>query len=240
MAHLDGDQKSKYVADLFGRIAKRYDLLNTVMTGGRHYSWRAKASDMACDTNLSGHVLDVASGTGDFALTLITKPNVDSVVCLDYTPNMLHEAVQKARNKDKAGKVSFVLGDAHTLPLPDELFISVTVGFGVRNFVHISTALSEMYRVLKSGGKLVILEIVRLENETMFKRIIEKYFRYVTPWIGTVLAGDREAYTYLPQSVENFLSVGELCIAMENAGFRNVMFKTTALGTVATVVGTRV
>ena len=224
------------MADMFARIAPRYDLLNTLMTAGRHYAWRRMAAHIAVG-DMAGSALDVATGTGDLALDLARTPRVTEVVGLDFTPEMLTLAGRKARKKDLAGRVAYLVGDAHAIPLPDEHFICATVGFGVRNFVDIPRALGEMARVVLQGGRVVVLEIVRAEGRGAVGRLFPVYFRYVTPWVGALIAGDREAYTYLPDSVQGFMSAGELASKMEDAGLRNVAVRKLALGSVAIVSG---
>ena len=224
------------MAEMFGRISRRYDLLNTLMTAGRHYAWRRLAADLAVGDQ-SGPALDVATGTGDFALDLALKPQVTHVVGLDFAPQMLDLGVRKAWRRDLAHRVQYLVGDAHSLPFPDGHFICATVGFGVRNFIDVPRAMREMARVVRPGGRVVVLEIVRLEGSGPLARSFALYFRYVTPWIGAVFAGDREAYTYLPQSVDGFLSAKEMTSLMEQAGFGNVPCRRMAMGTVAIHVG---
>ena len=236
MGQLKGRERARYVTRMFARISRRYDLMNTVMTAGRHYAWRGMATDMAIG-ELSGPALDVAAGTGDFAIDLARKASVSHVVGLDYTREMLSIAATKAERKGLSDRVDLVVGDAHDLPFPDDSFICVTVGFGVRNFVDLPQALGEMVRVVKPGGRVVILEIVRMEDRGLRGKLFPLYFRYVTPWLGVLLAGDREAYTYLPQSVQQFLSANELATMMEAAGLKNVSYRNLALGTTAIHVG---
>lgn len=239
MAHLRGHQRARYVAKMFGRISRRYDLLNTVMTGGRHHVWRRMGAKLAVDGGLQGLALDLATGTGDFALELMRYENVSGVTGLDFSPEMLILAAQKAERQGCRQHLGLAVGDAHALPFADENFICVTVGFGVRNFIDLPVALAEMVRVVKPGGRVVILEIVRLEGRGLRARVLPIYFRFVTPWLGAVLAGDREAYTYLPQSVEGFLSAGELARLMEEAGLLDVGYRSLGLGTVSILVGVK-
>jgi demethylmenaquinone methyltransferase/2-methoxy-6-polyprenyl-1,4-benzoquinol methylase len=217
---------------MFARISRRYDLLNTVMTGGRHYAWRKRATGMAVE-GLSGPALDIATGTGDFAFDLARRPEVTDVVGLDFTRDMLKLANVKASRQELSRHTTFTAGDAHALPFKDEQFICATVGFGIRNFIDLPTALQEMVRVVRPGGRVVSLEIVRMEGRGPMPKLLPLHFRYVTPWLGSLLAGDREAYTYLPKSVENFLSATEIDHAMSDAGLVNVRHKKLGLGTVA-------
>ena len=236
MAHLQGKDRARYVTRMFARISRRYDLLNTVMTAGRHHAWRRMATDAAL-ADLSGPALDVATGTGDLALEMARTPPVSRVVGLDSTVEMLSVALRKAQRKGLAPRLSLLVGDAHSLPFPDGHFICAAVGFGVRNFIDPPRALKEMARVVRPGGRVVVLEIVRKEAESFVGKILPICFRYATPWLGAVLAGDRDAYSYLPESVQGFLSAKELASMMEDAGLSNVRFREVALGSVAIHVG---
>lgn len=236
MASLRGQRRARYVKRTFSRISRRYDLLNTVMTAGRHYAWRRQAVDMAIG-RLAGPALDVATGTGDFALELARNSSVSHVVGLDFVPEMLSVAAEKAKRKGQSGRLTLIAGDAHALPFPDNHFVCATVGFGLRNFIDVPEALKEMVRVVKPGGHVVSLEIVRSEGNVIRERMFPLYFRYVTPWLGALLAGDREAYTYLPESVGEFLAATELSSVMTGAGLQNTVIRELALGTVAIHVG---
>ena len=236
MAQLKGDERARYVTEMFARISRRYDLMNSVMSGGRHYAWRRMATEVAVE-GLRGRALDVATGTGDFAFDLARRPEVTSVVGLDFTREMMELGLPKAESQDVSKSVSFAEGDAHDLPFPDDSFICATVGFGIRNFIDVPRALSEMARVVKPGGRVVSLEIVRQDGRGPISQLARFHFRYVTPWIGSALAGDREAYTYLPQSAQGFMSASELTEAMQDAGLQVVTARKLALGTVAIHVG---
>ena len=206
------------------------------MSGGRHYAWRRRAAGMAVG-DLSGVALDVATGTGDFTFNLLRHPQVTRVVGLDFTRAMLPLAIEKARERGADSRIDFVAGDAHSLPFPDDRFICATVGFGVRNFIDVPLTLREMRRVVRPGGRVVILEIVRQDGFNPIGKLFPLYFRRVTPWMGALFAGDREAYTYLPESVQGFLSADELAGLMGEAGLVNVRYERLALGTVAIHVG---
>ena len=237
MAHLRGEERARYVSRMFGRISRRYDLLNTVMTGGMHYAWRRLAAYTAVGSGLDGAALDVACGTGDFAFDLARKPNVEHVVGLDFVPQMLAIARGKAARQNLDASASFTVGDAHALPFSDDSFICATVGFGVRNFMDVPRALSEMARVVQPGGRVVVLEIVRMEGRGLHKRVLPWCFQKVAPVLGAILAGDGEAYSYLPQSVDEFLSARQLAEIMEGVGLKNVRRRSLGLGMVAIVTG---
>ncbi len=187
--------------------------------------------------DLTGRALDVATGTGDFTFDLLGHSQVSNVVGLDFTRAMLPFAIEKARERGNSDRIEFVAGDAHTLPFPNDTFICATVGFGVRNFIDVPQALREMRRVVRPGGRVVILEIVRQDGINPVGKLFPLYFRRVTPWMGALFAGDREAYTYLPESVQGFQSAEELAELMHGAGLVNVRYQRLALGTVAIHVG---
>ena len=236
MAQLRGPERARYVTGMFARISRRYDLLNSVMSGGRHHAWRRKATAMAVN-GLSGMALDVATGTGDFAFDLARRSEVTSVVGLDFTRDMMAIGVQKGLRQGLGSSVSFTEGDAHDLPFSENSFMCATVGFGIRNFIDVPKALREMARVVVPGGRVVSLEIVRQDGKDPISAMARLHFRYATPLLGGLLAGDREAYTYLPQSAQGFMSATELTDAMTDAGLRVTQCVKLALGTVAIHVG---
>ena len=162
---------------------------------------------------------------------------MSEVVGVDFTPQMLPIASQKTKESGLDGCVQYVMGDAHVLPFFDNIFVAATVGFGVRNFVDVPMAVAETARVLKPGGRIAILEIVLPEPGRILTRLFALFFRRLTPWIGAMFASDKEAYAYLPDSVQGFLTGGELAHVVREAGFCQVAVKQMALGSVAIVVG---
>ena len=153
MVQLKGDDKARYVASMFDYISRRYDLMNTVMTGGLHHLWRWKATAIASRGG-EGEALDIATGTGDFAWELADKLSISRVTGLDFAPQMLGQARSKTRkHKRQAHRVHWVRGDAVNLPFADDRFWCVTCGFGLRNFADIEAALREMTRVVVPGGR---------------------------------------------------------------------------------------
>lgn len=237
MVQLKGNDRSAFVASMFGRISRRYDLLNTLMTVGLHYMWRKKAAELAT-AHVSGDILDVASGTGDFAFDLLKYSNVNIVVGLDFSPEMLDVAIRKSVRLGLDGRFIPVIGDAHILPFPNERFASATVGFGVRNFSDLPKALADIVRVTRRGGKVTVLEIVRPQGR-LASVLFLRYFRWVTPKLGRIFAGDYEAYKYLPESVQNFMSAAQLSEILEGAGLRNLVVDTKGMGSIAIISAER-
>ena len=243
---LKGDEKARYVAAMFDGISRRYDMMNTVMTGGMHHVWRRRATALATQNGEgeapstgSGQALDVATGTGDFALDLARRPGISQVVGLDFAPQMLPLARKKAQRRKLSHRVHWLLGDALALPFPDDHFLCTTVGFGLRNFHDKEAALKEMTRVVKPRGRVVILDILPSTGTGTgpVHRLFRLYFRGVVPRLGALLAGNKEAYTYLPDSVDSYLTAQELAALMESVGLQGVRYQMMGLGTVALHVG---
>lgn len=174
----------------FDKIARDYDRMNRLMTLGLDRRWRKRAL-----RGIQGNVLDVACGTGDMAVSLVERGC--TVTGVDISEEMLAIARQKAPI------VTFMIADAEHLPFPDASFDAVTCAFGVRNFVHLEQGLNEMLRVLKPGGQLVVLELATPDSP-LVKPFYNLYTRRIIPWLGSRIAGNREAYTYLPASIERF------------------------------------
>jgi demethylmenaquinone methyltransferase/2-methoxy-6-polyprenyl-1,4-benzoquinol methylase len=227
-----GDKsKESAIKEMFARIAHRYDLANWVMSLGQDGRWRQVAVRFACP---DGRVLDVATGTGDMALELARY--ADSVVGLDLCPEMIKRGRVKAAMKALGGRISFILGDALTLPFSDNSFDCALNGFALRNVADVGIFLAELHRVVKPGGRVVCLELERPSSGIMgaFYRF---YLFKVVPVLGNLLSGDSKAYRYLPDSVGCFLSRSELQRMMEDVGFHQVSYKTLNFGTIALHVG---
>ncbi len=236
MTQLTGETKARYVARMFARIARRYDLLNTVMTGGMHHRWRRLAARLAAQ-GMEGVALDVATGTGDFAIALLQNPGIRQVVALDFVPEMLELAKAKAETPTHGREVTLIQGDALKLPFPNDTFACATSGFSLRNVMDVPLALKEMARVVRPGGRVVILEITPVPGPTPWRLLFHWYFHRITPVLGGLLARDREAYAYLPQSVDSFPTARELQGLMEAAELREVIYRYLGLRTVALHVG---
>ncbi len=232
MAHLRGRDRAKYVERMFSSIASHYDLLNSIMSGYFHHRWRRKAVNRVVN-ELKGISLDVATGTGDFAIELVRHPQISHVVGLDFSENMLRIAKNKTYKKKVSEKTTFLLGDAIKLPFANESFVAVTSSFSLRNFIDVASSLKEMNRVTQPGGRLVILEITPMKNKGIFSKIFQFYFNRIVPVIGALMAKDRESYTYLPESVKNFPDSVQLATLIEQAGWKEVSYEKIGMGSVA-------
>lgn len=230
-----GADKARFVRGMFSRIARRYDLMNTLMTCGRHQAWRRIAARMTAPTP-GGLALDVATGTGDLALALVQEMPVRRVIGIDFSEGMLRVGRQKLARLDAGGRISLLAADALTLPFPDRTFSSVTSAFLLRNLADLAEGLAEMRRVTQPGGTVVALEIVQ-PSWAGFRTLFRWYFHGLVPLLGWLVSGDREAYRYLPRSVDRFLSPVELSRLMAQVGFREVHEVKLGLGTVSIHVG---
>jgi demethylmenaquinone methyltransferase / 2-methoxy-6-polyprenyl-1,4-benzoquinol methylase len=221
------------VRAMFDRIVPRYDLMNRLMTGGRDAAWRRLAVREALrGRNLAQvRVLDIATGTGDLALAL-RAAGAGNVVGLDFSAPMLEEAIRKETVAVGARRITWVEGDAMSLPFPDASFDAVTVAFGLRNMPSYPAALREMSRVLRPAGTLVCLETTPLRAPVL-RAVFDRYFARVVPFVGGLLSGDVDAYRYLPASAAAFPDADTLGKMMLAAGFSHVRFLRLGLGTVA-------
>jgi demethylmenaquinone methyltransferase/2-methoxy-6-polyprenyl-1,4-benzoquinol methylase len=213
---------------MFDRIAGVYDLMNGVMTAGLHHRWRARAADLA-QVRPGDRVLDVATGTGDLAIELASRGC--EVVGSDFSEQML----DRARKKDP--RIEWAWGDALALPYEDGAFAATTVGFGARNFSDLGTGVAEMARVVRPGGRVVILEITTPTRPPL-STFFSLWFDRIVPALGKV-AGDPEAYEYLPASVKRFPDAPGLGKVLHDAGLRDVGWILTAGGIIAMHHGTK-
>lgn len=222
------------VRAMFDRIASFYDVMNTVMTAGLHHRWRERAVDLAA-VDPGARALDVATGTGDLALALArrTGPSGD-VVGTDFAAEMLARARTKAAAAGARG-VRFEEANALALPYPDDSFDAATVGFGARNFSDLDRGLAEMIRVVRPGGRVVVLEITT-PTRAPLSAFYRLWFDRVVPLIGR-LAGDPDAYSYLPSSVRRFPAPHALAASLARAGLERVRWLVTAGGIIAVHVG---
>ncbi len=215
---------------MFDRVAGRYDLLNTVMTAGLHHRWRSRAADQA-ELGPGDAALDICCGTGDLALELANRVAPDGrVVGCDFSEPMLDLAREKAAERG-AGGVRFEWADALRLPYDGGRFDAVTVGFGVRNLADLDRGLREMARVLKRGGRAVILEITQPTRPPL-SIFYSLWFDRIVPLLGAV-SDDPEAYSYLPESVRTFPTPHRLAGMMDQAGFERIRYTVLGGGIIA-------
>lgn len=230
---LEPSQKRAYVRDMFARIAPRYDLLNRLMTFGMDAGWRARAARLAVGENIAPFVLDLATGTGDFAIAIENIAPAARVVGLD----LVYEMLAYARQKNSARAIPLLAGDALDLPFADNTFDAVTSAFMLRNVVSLERAFAEMARVLKSGGRVVALEITQ-PRVPLWSALYKFYFYRLVPLLGGALS-DRAAYRYLPDSAARFVNADALARVMRDAGFQNVRYELLNVGTVAIHAGSK-
>jgi len=215
---------------MFTRIAQRYDLMNSVMTGGRHHAWRRRVAAAAAGAP-AGPVLDLATGTADLAIAVRARTPARFVAGADFSEGMLRIGQDKLRARGIA-RVQLLAADALTLPFRDGAFACVMSAFLLRNLEDLERGLAEMRRVTMRGGRVVTLDIVR-PAAPIWGSLFGAYFNRVVPAIGALVAGDRQAYTYLPQSVERFVTPDELAEMMEKVGLREISYRRLGLGTIA-------
>ena len=222
--HLEAIQKKdpsrEKVWQMFDRIAHRYDLLNHLLSAGQDIRWRSKMNRHLPDRN-NLKLLDVATGTGDQLFSLIKDKRIESAVGVDLAKEMLHYGRKKAEEKNLSKVVEFRDGDATELPFSDSEFDLLTISFGIRNVTDLASAFNEMYRVLKSAGRVIILEFSLPDNK-FIQNCYLFYFRKILPRIGGMISGDKYAYHYLNETVENFPFGQEFCNLLAQPGFINV------------------
>lgn len=236
MANLTGSERSQYVQDMFDRIAERYNIMNRIMTGGQDMKWRRFVIEKA-QLPTNGKLLDLATGTGDIAFEALRKTPSAQVIGADFALQMMHVGQRQA---EYGGKVGWAGADAMQLPFTDTSFDAVVSGYLVRNVIDIPQTLQEQSRVLKSGGRIVILDTSPPPNNIL-KPFILMHLKYGIPLLGRLIAGKSasDAYTYLPESTQKFKTPEELATLIEQAGFKDVAFKTFMFGTMAVHWGTK-
>ncbi len=232
-ASLTGTAKRTYVRGMFTRIADHYDIMNTLMTFGQDERWRAVVVRAAGPVE-GQWTLDVGTGTGLIARDLARRGA--RAVGLDLTPGMMVAGRKEMIEKTGQATVLFTCGDALALPLPDNSVACVTTGFTMRNVVDIETAFREMHRVVKPGGRVICLEVATPRNP-LFRLGNRIYTRRIIPLLGRIIAGDGDAYSYLPNSMGKFPPPPRLAQIMEAVGLRKVRYRLLMMGSVAIHLG---
>ena len=224
MTQLTGQERATYVQKMFTQIAGRYDLMNKLMTGGQDIRWRKMVIKLARMDNSSA-LLDLGTGTGDLAREAANQFPQAKVIASDFTHEMM-------RVGKRISPLNFSTADALKLPFIDSSFDAVTSGFLMRNVIDLQKAIEEQFRVLKNGGRIVILDTTR-PKKNILSPFIWIHMHVIIPTLGTILTGQREAYNYLPDTTEGFVTAEELASRMVVAGFKNVNFKRLMFGTIA-------
>ncbi|HEY8261210.1 MAG TPA: bifunctional demethylmenaquinone methyltransferase/2-methoxy-6-polyprenyl-1,4-benzoquinol methylase UbiE [Methylosinus sp.] len=233
-AEVDLDEKQGLVDDVFHKVARRYDIMNDLMSGGMHRIWKDAFVAKVRPARREGfRHLDVAGGTGDIAFRIAEAAEADAeIVVLDINGDMLDVGRDRAVQRGLSEKVEFVQANAESLPFPDAHFDAYTIAFGIRNVPRIEVALAEAYRVLKPGGRFLCLEFSQVAVPGLDK-IYDAYSFNVIPAIGKLVAGDSEPYRYLVESIRRFPRAEEFERMIRRAGFRRTGFERLTGGVVA-------
>lgn len=224
----NGGKKSEQVEQMFDNIAPAYDQLNHTLSLGIDKSWRRKAIDWLKPYRPQ-RIMDVATGTGDFAILACRELQPEHLVGTDISEGMMNVGREKVKKAGLSGKISFAREDCTSLSFADNSFDAITVAFGVRNFEDLDKGLSEMCRVLKPGGHLVILELTTPERFPM-KQLFAVYSRLVIPTLGKLFSKDNSAYKYLPQTIKAFPQGEVMRGVISRAGFGEVRFRQLTFG----------
>lgn len=226
------EDKTAYVRAMFTAIADSYDLINSLLSLRRDGAWRRFAASQS-GIRSGGLALDVATGTGELARHLSRGNGEATIIGIDFCYKMLLKAKAKLATTPDGSRVELVLGDVLRLPFPDNTFDCVTVGFGLRNVADVSAAFHEIARVAKSGARVVSLELTR-PRSSLARALHNFYLFHIAPFVGGLISGSKEAYTYLPHSITEFPSPEEVKRIMESAGLQEVEIYRLTLG-IATV-----
>jgi demethylmenaquinone methyltransferase/2-methoxy-6-polyprenyl-1,4-benzoquinol methylase len=225
------DAKAGMVHGVFSSVASRYDVMNDLMSGGVHRLWKDAMMDWLAPRP-GQRLLDVAGGTGDIAFRFLRRAPSAEAVVLDMTEAMLVEGQRRAEAEKLADRLSWVVGDAMALPFDDAAFDVYTISFGIRNVTRIEDALSEAFRVLKPGGRLMVLEFSQLPNPAL-QWAYDRYSFNVIPAMGKVVTGDRDSYQYLVESIRKFPDQDRFAAMIRAAGFEQVKYRNLTMGVAA-------
>ncbi len=228
--------EKQYVQSLFDAIAYRYDLLNHLLSGGVDVYWRRRAAELL--RRLPGkRILDVATGTGDFAIAAI-KAGATEVTGIDIAEAMLARGREKVARRGLEDRIRLLPGDVEALDFPSSSFDAAIVAFGARNFERLGTGIAEMQRVIRPGGMIIVLEFSR-PRVFPLKQLYMAYFRHILPLVGRVVSGHREAYTYLPATVMQFPDGEAFLDVLDAAGFAHTSEQRMTFGIATIYVGSK-
>ncbi|RMD92121.1 MAG: bifunctional demethylmenaquinone methyltransferase/2-methoxy-6-polyprenyl-1,4-benzoquinol methylase UbiE [Alphaproteobacteria bacterium] len=225
------EEKAQRVHGVFSSVAARYDVMNDLMSAGIHRLWKDAMMDWLAPRP-GQRLLDVAGGTGDIAFRFLRRAPGASAVVLDMTESMLAEGRKRADAEKLAERLDWVVGDAMALPFPDASFDVYTISFGIRNVTRPEVALAEAFRVLRRGGRLMVLEFSQLPNPGL-QWLYDRYSFNVIPAMGQIVAGDRASYQYLVESIRRFPDQETFKRMIEAAGFENVAYRNLTMGVAA-------
>jgi demethylmenaquinone methyltransferase/2-methoxy-6-polyprenyl-1,4-benzoquinol methylase len=228
---VDETEKAGMVHGVFTNVASRYDVMNDVMSGGVHRLWKDAMMDWLAPRD-GQRLLDVAGGTGDIAFRFLKRAPGATATVLDMTESMLLEGERRSEAAQLAEKLDWVVGDAMALPFEDNSFDVYTISFGIRNVTRIPDALSEAFRVLRPGGRLMVLEFSQLPNDGL-QRLYDLYSFNVIPRMGQMIAGDRDSYQYLVESIRKFPDQEAFAGMIRDAGFERVAYRNLSFGIAA-------
>lgn len=225
------DEKASLVHGVFSSVASKYDIMNDVMSVGIHRLWKDAMMDWLAPRD-GQRLLDVAGGTGDIAFRFLKRASRATAVVTDMTESMLTEGRKRAEAETFATQLEWVTGDAMALPFEDNAFDVYTISFGIRNVTRIEDALSEAFRVLKPGGRLMVLEFSQLPNAGL-QSLYDLYSFNVIPRMGQAIAGDRDSYQYLVESIRRFPDQDSFASMIRTAGFDQVKYRNLSMGIAA-------
>ncbi len=229
--------KKEQVADMFNNISKTYDFLNHFLTLGIDVIWR-KIAINELKKDKPQYILDVATGTGDFAFEALKILQPKQITGVDISRGMLDIAEKKIAKRGLGDRFKVKMGDSEQLPFEADTFDAITVAYGVRNFENLEKGLADMFRVLKPGGKAVVLEFSKPKVFPV-KQLYNFYFNYITPGIGKLFSKDSRAYTYLPESVAAFPDGSRFTGLMDKVGYRNTKSRPLAFGICSIYTGVK-
>ena len=235
-------QKRINIANLFKEVSNDYDKMNDIMSLGAHRIWKKDLVDIIRKDQLSNDskdILDLAGGTGDIAFEIKKQFKNNNITVMDLTPSMIKIGKSKASTVAFKGSLQWVAGDSAYLPFRDYSFNNITCAFGIRNVAEIEKTINGCYKVLKPGGKLMILEFSP-EVITPFQKFYEYYLKNVIPFLGEKIANNRMAYQYLSESIKTFYSAENFCKLLESKGFHLVNIKKYANGAAYLYIATRI